>query len=131
VSGMKWELAVGDSPVWFGFGSGRFTTLALISVSLSLAHSVSLSHSLSLTHSLPLTLIGGLGHGARLLDGGIEGSEPHHTREPFLLGSHIFAANFPQGLRQTPKLDQREKKKICQIPTRFRRYPAGYHQNHC
>jgi hypothetical protein len=123
VSSMKQELAVGDSPARFGSDGGRFTTLALISVSLSLslARSVSLSHSLSLayslpftlslllTHSLPLTLTGGLGHAARSFDGGIEGSEPHHTREPFLLGSRISAANFVQGWRRTPKLDQTEK----------------------
>jgi hypothetical protein len=126
---------VGDSLARFGSGGERFTTLALISVSLlSLAHSVSLSHSLarsqspshslSLAHSLPLTLTGGLGHAAQSFDGGIEGSEPHHTREPFLLGSHISAANFPQGRRRMPKLDQRvffffffffflKKKKAC------------------
>jgi hypothetical protein len=67
-SGMKRELAVGDSPARFrssslgdspaqyGSRGGRFTTLALISVSLSLTRSVFLSHSLSLVHSLPLTL---------------------------------------------------------------------------
>jgi hypothetical protein len=79
------------------------------SLSLFLACSVSLSHSLLLAHSLPLTLTGGLGHATRSFNGGIEGSEPHHTREPFLLGSRISAANFPQGRRRTPKLDQREK----------------------
>jgi hypothetical protein len=107
VSSMKQELAVGDSLARFGSDGGRFTTLALISVSLSLslARSVSLSHSLSLayslpltlslslTHSLPLTLTGGLGHTTRSFDGGIEGSEPHHTRKPFLLGSCISAAS--------------------------------------
>jgi hypothetical protein len=121
---MKRELAVGDSLARFGSGGGRFTTLALISVSLSLslARSISLSHSLarsqSPSHSLSLarsqspshTHLSGLGHAARSFDGGIEGSEPHHTREPFLLGSRISAANFPQGRRRTPKLDQREKK---------------------
>jgi hypothetical protein len=79
-SGMKRELAVGDSPAWFGssglgdsparfgFGGGRFTTLAR-SQSPFHTHSnllaISLSHSLSLAHSHPLTLTCGLGHAAR------------------------------------------------------------------
>jgi hypothetical protein len=52
-----------------------------------------------------------LGHAAWSFNGGIEGSEPHHTLEPFLLGLRISTANFPQGQHRTPKLDQREKKK--------------------
>jgi hypothetical protein len=114
---------VGDSPL----------ALISVSLSLSLARSVSLSHSLSLahslpltlflslTHSLPLTLTGGLGHTARSFDGGIEGPEPHHTREPFLLGRVSPPQTSPK--RRTPKLDQREKllkKKSLQEFTGFR-----------
>jgi hypothetical protein len=149
-SGMKWELAVGDSPTRFGSDGGRFTTRAhlCLFVSLSLARSVSLSHSLSLahslpltlflslTHSLPLTLTGGLGHIARSFDGGIEGSEPHHTCEPFLLGRVSPLQTSPK--RRTPKLDQREKllkkkklARIHRIQARFLRNPAGYCWNHC
>ena len=87
---------------------------------LSLARSVSLSHLLLLTHSLPLTLSLSL------------------ARRKIPPRPRISATNFPQGRRQTPKLDQREKLKkrkkklarIRRIPARFRRNLAGYRRNH-
>jgi hypothetical protein len=109
--------------VQFGFGGGQFTTRPHLYLSLSLAQSpshtqshsltvsLSLSLSLSLAHSLPLTLTGGLGHAARSFDGGIEGSEPHHTREPFLLGSRISVTNFPQAPNAQIRSERKIKKK--------------------
>jgi hypothetical protein len=110
---MKRELAVGDSSARFGRFTGAVWVIhwrglgpavgmnfsgavwVVRSLSLSLARSVSLSHSLSLAHSLPLTLSLSLA-----------GKLP-----PRPCSAYISAANFPQGRRWTPKLDQREKKK--------------------
>jgi hypothetical protein len=105
-SGMKRELAVGDSSARFGRFTGAvwaihrrglgpmvgvnfFGTVWVVrSQSLSLARSVSLSHSLLLTHSLPLTL------------------------------SLSLAKNFPQGCVSLPETSPKAAYLCCKLPPR-------------
>jgi hypothetical protein len=152
-SGMKQELAVGNSPAQFGSGGKRFTTLTLIfvslSLSLSLAQSPSHTHSRSLTISLSLSL------------SLTRSQSPFHTHRRFGSRNSIvrwrfrrFRATphpraFPVGVaylrrklppRPAPDAQIRSKRKIIlkkklarirRIPTRFRRNSVGYRQNHC
>jgi hypothetical protein len=114
-SGMKRELAVGNSPARFRFGGGQFTTLALISVSLCLSCSLSLLLTLTLarsqspshthrrfgSHSLVVSFC--------CFDGGIEGSERHLRAFP------VGVTYLRRKLPPRPALDTqiRSEKKAC------------------